>query len=108
MIIENFLKNEGYKLYPQLVEYPYTKRNLWQKQISNERVCETNEKLFINVLQYQFEEYTEVEHEKFEVYIVAEFHEKWWDIKCYSLSQEEIIYDLHSLESTLIKMFNTI
>ena len=98
-----FLKDKGYTPYPQRAP-GYEHKTLWQKRIDNESVCETNDKLFINISEYLFSGMDIT----FEVSITAEKNGVWWDLKCYSLNFYETENRLEEIENALIKMFNTL
>lgn len=108
MTTEQFFEQKGYKCYPQVCDWPVIVNNVWQKRIDNERVCETNDKLFINIKEWQMEEYKDNPPPKYTIEIVAEYNKLWWQLGCYSLSEQELIEKHDEIVEILIKLFNTI
>lgn len=102
----DFLLEKGFKEYPEKnINYPYTQRCLYQKRVESESVCETNDRLSINVREYRI---LEASQSTYEVDIVAEKDGLWWELKAYSLNEAELVAKLDSIEDRLIKMFNSI
>lgn len=106
MNIEKFLIDKGYKCYPQIVKWPYIKNNLWQKEVESKRVCECNNRLHLNIREYEIE--NEYNIETYTIEIVAEYNGMWWTLNSYSLSKESLIERHDEIHDTLIRLFNEI
>lgn len=104
MTAVEFLTDKGYIMYPKIVEWPYIKNNTWQQTIRNDRVCENNNKLFINVRETQFEDW----NENYSIEIVAEFNGLLWTLNSYSLTSKDLMDRHDEIVETLVKLFNTI
>lgn len=105
--VEDLLTRRSYKKYPQRIDYPYIDRNLYQHALTDletNAVCETNNRLFININEYMFVDCPY----KYEVDITAERHGIWWILKAYSFTAEELTKNIEFVENELIKMFNSI
>lgn len=106
-----FLSNKGYKEYPvkpsDLNSFT-TFKTLLQKSVDSKVLCECNDNLCIdvNISSQHFLSGTILD--RAEISITAQRHNKWWNLKCYSLTPEEAIDQFDEVESTLIKLFNTI
>lgn len=112
--IDQFLKENGYKEEKYPVTYPEQTRILYQKQVDTNipetDVCETNDKLFINIWATKLRDdvLPNAPPQQFEVEIAAEKYDKWWELKCYSLFATDLQKQLTTIESTLIRLFNYI
>ena len=94
----------GFKEYEQRFEWPITKKELFQRRFTNQRVCERNGNIFINVLAVAIKD----EAPTFEISLTAEHNSVWWDLKAYGLSEEELDQKLPIIEATLVNLFNQI
>jgi hypothetical protein len=104
--ITEYLESLGYKHYPDKdVKWPVIEKSLFQVTVPSLAVCETNDKLSINIEKWQFHF---SEKPSYEISITAERGGEWWDLKCYSVNEENLIKNLESIRSTLIMMFNSI
>lgn len=98
------LKIYGYKYYKQPYEWPVTFSCLWQKRVDSDIVCETNDRLHINIYEFAYHE----GKSSFEVEITAERNGLWWKLKCYSLDEKGLEERLSDIEDVLVKMFCSI
>lgn len=104
----SWLKTEhNYRQYKQKYEHPYLFKTLLQKTVESKDVCETNDKLSIDISLSVFD-IGHSTHKSIEIEIVAEKNNKWWKLSCYGLSVEEMKTDLLTMEETLINLFNAI
>lgn len=101
--VQLFLKTLGYKLFPGKPEWPYLIKNLYQKAVESDRVCDLNKVLRIDVNEYQFDG----GYLSYEVRIIGQ-HGIWWNLGCYSLSEEQLLDQLETIELTLVKLYNAI
>lgn len=77
-------------------------KSLYQKQAESNAVCETNERLFVNIWEYTYTSY-----KSYEIEIVAELTGIWWILKAHSLKEEELSR-LPEIENILVRLFNAI
>jgi hypothetical protein len=100
-VIDTLMKR-GYKKYKSYKEYVI----LYQKKFPGKIVCDCNEAIYIDVeiFNHPALEY----HTKIEIGLRAEKNGKWWDIKCYGLSEKEFVKSVASLEKKIIKAFEAI
>lgn len=96
------IEEKGYKLYPQNKEGYWTVHNLYQKRVDHDKVCETNEKLFINIYEYKASENGPM---TYEMGIKAESNGLWWDLKVYGVSEERLETEFNTLEQKLIELW---
>lgn len=103
--VAQLLDKHGYKCYPQ--NRPGSVEYLYQKRVKSKSVCETNDRLYINVkeqtINIRNDEWT-----RYTVEIVAEKRKLWWSLNAYSLTAKELKKRLVYLEKTLVKLFNAI
>lgn len=104
--IDTLKETHGYKQYPQNYEYPYIYKALLQKRVNSKSVCETNDKLHITIEYSLFDAFEN--YGRYQIGIRAEKNELWWDLKAYSLSDDEILSRIEEIEKTLIELFNKI
>ena len=102
---KKFLIENGYKLWNEgrgteiICEF--------QKKVDSKSVCECNGFLAIDIHLYEMIHGGKA-HTSAVVSIRAEKNKKWWHLKCYSLSFDELKNQLPKIEKTLIRMFNSI
>lgn len=102
--IKPLLATLGYKPYKQHFAWPYTHKLLWQKQVDSKVVCQLNDKLFVDILEYSFEN----EPCKYVISITAQKYNKWWDLQCYSLIEEDLHNELSVIEEKLVKIWEVL
>lgn len=103
-VVAKFLTGKGYKLFKNEAAYPVRYNNLWQKKTKSKSACETNGALRINVIEIALLDFPA----SFEVKLVAEKNNKWWNLCCYSLKAEDLEIELPNIEETLIRLFESI
>lgn len=97
--------SKGYSARAEEVNWPYEFKNVYQRRITEtDAVCETNEKLFININEYKFHGISE----SLDVEIIAERSGIWWTLKAYSLNHNDVFLRLDEIEKKLIQFFNAI
>lgn len=106
-LTEWLVSEHKYTAYDTRFDYPYTFKTSLSKRVESESVCDCNDKLsiFITVSQIHI---NDILHESVDISITADKNSKWWVLKSYSLSKNEVIQDLLDVEKTLIKLFNQI
>lgn len=77
-------------------------KRLYQKRVDSINVCDTNERLYINVRQYNIDN-----RKSYEVDITAEKNGSWWILKAYSINENEL-NKLPEIELKLIHIFNAL
>lgn len=109
--LTKFLKDKGYKEYTvsesDLNSFT-TFKTLLKKSVDSEVLCECNDNLCIDVSIASQHFLSGTVLNRAEISITAQLHNKWWNLKCYSLTPEEAIVQFDEVEQTLIKLFNTI
>ena len=104
------LKANGYVQFKHPIENEHRLfESHFQKHVKSDSVCETNDRLSVNVALTSFTvPNTSNVINSVNVEITAEKKSKWWNINCYSMTTVECMEQFDEVESTLIKMFNTI
>lgn len=106
-IINLLIDEHGYKEYEEEYSHPYLFKCLLQKRVNSDSVCETNNKLNIDINVSKMDLGSNV-YESYDVKIVAEKNGLWWNLSCYSMNRGELLEKLTEVENTLIKLFNSI
>jgi hypothetical protein len=111
--IADFIISKQYRCYPENVKWPYEYKNLYQRRVQEDTetnvVCETNDRLHINIIETKFVDRPEqINTPSYSMEIVAELNGIWWALNSYALSGNDLVVRFDELEKTLIKLFNTI
>ena len=107
--VEQLLTDEGYKEYPSILpQSKGTRSRHFQRRIVSERVCETNDHLFINVYFHEFQFGDETSNQSYKIEIIGEYQEDWWDLNVYGLSDQDVLTKLKTYENILVKLFNAL
>ena len=97
-----------YVVFDTSFEHPYTFKTKLLKRVESESVCECNDKLSIYITVAQMDVIADVRSNFVDVSITAEKKSKWWTLKAYSLTIDEVLNDIKEVEQDLIKMFNVL
>lgn len=81
-----------------------------QKRFESKSVCDTNDKLFINIT------YNDLKsiylgsnlNNTFDIELMAEKNNQWYNLKCYGVNENELLENLYRIENNLINAFNTL
>ena len=102
----DFLIQQGYKFYNNQNK-DFKNYNLYQKRIDNKIVSDTNDKLFINVKDYNLVISAPIEGHFFEIEIVLDKYNTWWKLQSYGLPEVDLKLNLDLIEKQLLKFVNT-
>lgn len=95
----NTLTSLGYKFSKQ------HDSNLYQRKIDTDFVCDLNDKLHFNIKEYELPIVNTI---SYTIGICAEKKDIWYDLKIYSLNEEELMNNLEKLEKQLLTMWSTL
>jgi len=105
--VVKFIISKGYSTREENVSWPYEYKNLYQRRVKDfetESVCETNDKLFLNINEYKFHNI----EPGYNVEIIAERSGLWWTLNSYNLKGNDVYVRLDEIEKKLIQFFNAI
>ena len=77
-----------------------------QKRVESKSVCDTNEKLFIDVIYNNLKTISDNLNNTFDIELMAEKNSQWYDFKCYGVNENELLENLNNIEQNLINAFN--
>ena len=105
ILYHDFLIKQGYKFYDNQ-NSQWKNYTLYEKIINNKIVCDTNDKLSIHIKDYTLEVEIGINH-LFNIEVVLEKYDTWWDLKAYSLNEHDLKAKLDLIEKQLLKFVNT-
>jgi|WetSurMetagenome_2_1015567.scaffolds.fasta_scaffold610526_1 hypothetical protein len=102
MDLITLLLKRGYKEYNS----QKTGARFFQKKFMGKVVCDCNDANFIDIEIYDMRPV--IGCTMIQISLKAEKQGRWWDIKCYGLSEKELGKNIASLEKKIIKAFETV